>query len=136
MLDTIFTDLYDLGKSIDKIFTGYSPRIFGTYKWPETNIYENQDDYIVVAKLPGIDKKDVNITLKDNSLKISGERKKEIPEKANAYIDERFFGKFERNFLLNEKIDADKINAEMKNGILIVRLPKSPESKPKNIVIK
>jgi len=135
LLETIFDDLYDMGRSIDRIITGYAPRKFGTYKWPETNIYENHDDFIVVAKLPGVAKNDVNITLKDNALTISGERKKEKPENANVYVDERFSGKFERNFLLNEKIDADKINAEMKNGILIIKLPKSPESKPKSISI-
>jgi len=136
LLDTIFDDLYDIGRSIDKVFSGYTPRRFGTYKWPETNVYENHDDYIIVSKLPCVDKKDISITLKDNALKISGERKKDKPEKANLYIDERFSGKFERNFMLGEKIDADKIDAQMKNGILIVRLPKSPEAKPKNIAIK
>jgi len=136
LLETIFDDLYDIGRSIDKVFSGYSPRRFGTYKWPETNVYENHDDYIVVSKLPGVDKKDVNITLKDNALKISGERKKDKLEKSNLYIDERFSGTFERNFMLGEKVDADKISAEMKNGILIVKLPKSPETKPKSINIK
>jgi len=100
------------------------------------NVYENHDDYIVVARTPGIDKNDVNITIKDNSLKITGERKKDTLENANNYLDERFSGKFERSFLLNEKIDADKIDAEMKNGLLIIKLPKSPESKPRNITIK
>jgi len=136
LLDTIFNDLYDLSRNIDRVFVDYSPGRVRPYKWPEVNVYENHDDYIVVAKLPGIDKNEVTINLKDNALKISGERKKEKFDKANIYLDERFSGQFERSFLLNEKIDADKIDAEMKNGLLIIKLPKSPESKPKNITIK
>jgi len=136
LLDTIFNDLYDLSRSIDRVFVNYSPGKYRAYKWPEVNIYENHDDYIVVARLPGIDKNDVNINLKDNALKISGERKKEKLDNSNIYLDERYSGKFERSFLLHEKIDAEKIDAEMKNGLLIIKLPKSPEAKPRNITIK
>jgi len=136
LLDTIFNDLYDLSRNIDRVFVNYSPAKKWAHKWPEVNVYENHDDYIVVARTPGIDKNDVNITIKDNSLKITGERKKVTLENANNYLDERFSGKFERSFLLNEKIDAEKIDAEMKNGLLIIKLPKSPESKPRNITIK
>jgi HSP20 family protein len=105
-------------------------------KWPHANIYENHDDYVIVAKVPGVEKNDISVAIKDNSLKISGERKKENHENATNYFDERFSGKFERSFLLNEKIDADKIDAEMKNGLLMIKLPKSPEVKAKNITIK
>jgi len=136
LVETIFDDLYDLSRSIDRMFGAYSPRRFRTYKWPNANIYENHDDYIVVAKIPGVDKNDVNITVKDNSLKITGERKKDKHENANVYLDEINSGKFERSFLLNEKIAADKIDAEMKNGLLIIKLPKTPETKPRNITIK
>jgi HSP20 family protein len=132
MLDTIFNDLYDLGKSINKIFE-VNP-VYRYAKWPETNVYANNEEYVVALKIPGVEKKDISLTIKDNSLKINGERKKENNE--NYHLNERYSGKFERNILLDEKVMSDKIEAQLKNGLLIVKLPKSPEVKPKTINIK
>lgn len=134
MLTTFLDDLYDLNRDINRIFDTYPAR--GYYRWPEINIYNNNDEYIVVAKTPGLKKEDVSITLKDNALKITGERKKEEKGKSNIHLEERYTGKFERSFMLNEKVDAEKVDAEMKNGLLIVKLPKSPETKAKAITIK
>ena len=134
MLSTILDDLYDLNRNINRIFD--TTPTYKHYYWPEVNIYNNNDEFVVVAKLPGVKKEDVSIILKDNSLKISGEKKKEEKEDANSYFDERYTGKFERSFLLNEKVDNNKIEAEMKNGLLIIKLAKSPETKPKSITIK
>ncbi len=134
MLNTILDDLFDINRTITRLFDA-SPAYRYSY-WPEVNIYNNNDEYVVVAKLPGVKKEDVSITLKDNSLKISGEKKDDKKEKENGYLNERYSGKFERNFLLNEKVDSNKIDAEMKNGLLMIKLPKSPEVKPKSITIK
>ena len=133
MLRTIFDDLYDLNREMNRIFSGYQNN---KSNWAETNVYENNNGYVVVSKLPGLSKDDVNITLKDNSLQISGERKKEEMKGESVHLIERFSGKFERNFILNDKIDAGNIEAEMKNGLLMIKLPKSPETKPKKIEIK
>lgn len=132
MLNTILDDLFDINRAITRVFDS-TPAYRYSY-WPEVNIYNSNDEYVVVAKLPGVKKEDVSITLKDNSLKISGEKKDD--KKENCYLDERYSGKFERNFLLNEKVDSGKIDAEMKNGLLMIKLPKSPEVKPKSISIK
>jgi len=134
MYNTVFDELFKLNEEMGRVFNsvGYS----GRHRWPETNIYENRDEYILVSKMPGLEKDDIEIFLKDNSLTIRGERTKNAEEKQKRHLDERFSGKFERNFLLNEKIDVDSIQAETKNGLLIVKLPKSPESKPKRIEIK
>jgi HSP20 family protein len=136
LLETIFDDLYDLNRTMNRMFVTYPARRPRANKWPNANVYENHDDYVIVAKVPGVEKSDIAITVKDNSLKISGERKKENLENATNYFDERFSGKFERSFLLNEKIDAEKIDAELNNGLLMIKLPKSPEAKAKNITIK
>lgn len=134
MLATIFDDLYNLQNELDNfLFSDYRVR---RSRFPRVNIYENDDEYVVSAELPGVDKNDVSIILKDNSLKISGEIKKDKNKKDNAHLEERHEGNFERNILLNEKVDADKINAELKNGILLVKIPKSPETKPVSINIK
>jgi HSP20 family protein len=134
MLATIFDDLYNLQNELDNfLFSDYRVR---RRRFPRVNIYENDEEYIVSAELPGVDKKDVSIVLKDNSLKISGEIKREKNKNDNTHLEERYEGKFERNIMFNEKVEADKINAELKNGILLVKVPKSPETKPVSISIK
>jgi len=134
MLLNIFDDLYRLNREMNRLlYTGERTR---TTNWPEVNIYENEGEYMVLAKVPGIDKNDISISLKDNSLKIAGEKKIPVNENFNYHLRERKYGKFERNFLLNEKIETEKINAEVKNGFLLVKIPKSPETKPVKIEIK
>ena len=133
MFNTIFDDIYNLNREMSRVLNS---RNYKKAYWPEVNIYENQDDYRIVAKLPGVEKSNVNITLKDNSLRLTGKRFNEEGDERGNYLNERFIGDFERNFILNEKIDSEKINAEMDNGLLMIRLPKSPESKPRSITIK
>jgi HSP20 family protein len=133
MTYTIYNDLYRLNREMNRALFGGSSR--SSY-WPETNIYENENEYMVVGKVPGVEKEDISITIKDNSLKISGVKKDLKTEDENEHLKERKNGKFERNFLLNEKIDTEKINAEVKNGIVLIKIPKSPETKPVKIAIK
>jgi len=134
MYRTVFDELFKLNEEMGRVFNtvGYA----GVKRWPETNVYENKDEYILISKVPGMKKDEIHLSIKDNSLTIRGERKKASNEKARVHLDERFSGKFERNFLLNEKIDIDGIKAETANGLLMIKLPKSPESKPKRIEIK
>ena len=102
--------------------------------FPEVNIYESKDKYMVLAKIPGVDKKDIQISIKDNALKLSGEIKSKDSNKTY-YLTERISGSFKRNFMFDEKIDAEKVFAELKNGILTIDLPKSEDAKPKVITI-
>ena len=134
MYKTIFDDLFELNNEMNRVlknadFTEKS-------RWPETNTYENNDEYILVSKVPGLEREDIEITIKDNSLTIKGSRKKESAEQYKNHLDERFSGDFERSFLLNNKIDVDNIKAEASDGLLMIRLPKSAEKKPKKIEIK
>lgn len=133
MFSTIYDELFNLNREMNRIFRdqGYSSRYY-----PQTNIYENQDEYIIVAKMSGVPKEQLSITLKDNTLTISGDRKKEQHEKAVHHLAERYHGKFERSFMINEKIDADSINADLNNGLLMLKLSKSAETKPKKIEIQ
>ncbi|MFH1851901.1 MAG: Hsp20/alpha crystallin family protein [Candidatus Neomarinimicrobiota bacterium] len=109
----------------------------GTLRWaPSTDINENENGYTVIADLPGLDKKDVHINVKDNVLTISGERKYEKDEKSSFHRRERLHGTFQRCFRLPAMIDEDKINAKFKNGILTIDLPKAEEVKPREIEIK
>jgi len=106
---------------------------------PRINVEENENEWIISAELPGVAKKDVQINFQDNVLTISGEKKFEKEDKQkNFHRVERSFGKFSRSFNINSPIITDKIEAEFKDGVLAVTLPKAEEAKPKliNISVK
>jgi HSP20 family protein len=107
----------------------------GSWK-PVVDIYENEDKIVVKAELPGVDKKDIKVDLKDGVLTLGGERshEKEVKEE-NYYRKERAFGRFHRSFAVPSEIDPDKIKAEFKDGVLKVEIPKPEEQKPKKITV-
>jgi HSP20 family protein len=105
--------------------------------FPSLDISETKSDIVVKAELPGMDPKDVDISLSDGMLTIKGERKHEKEEKEEDYhFIERRFGTFARMVRLPKEVKRDKISASYKNGILKVTLPKSEEAKTKEIKIK
>ncbi|MGD9488322.1 MAG: Hsp20/alpha crystallin family protein [Calditrichaceae bacterium] len=104
---------------------------------PIVNVEETENDFMVSAELPGMTKDDIKITFQNNSLTISGEKKSEKDFKdANYHRYERRYGKFCRSISIPSSIVADKIEADYKNGVLMVNLPKAEEVKPKLIDIK
>jgi HSP20 family protein len=105
-------------------------------QYPTVDIYDNDENIIITAELPGIDKKDIVIDVKDDVLTLKGERSfdHEIKEE-KYYCRERTFGKFERVFRLPADIDPEKISADYKDGILKIDIPKSEEKKPKQIAV-
>lgn len=103
---------------------------------PSVDIYEEGNELVMRADLPGLEKKDVDISVTNNYLTISGERKKEEKvEKGSYFFYERTHGSFYRRFELPYGIDVDKIKAHMENGVLEVRLPKTVEAEGKKISI-
>ncbi|MBN1561944.1 Hsp20/alpha crystallin family protein [candidate division KSB1 bacterium] len=103
---------------------------------PRVDVKETKDAYEVLADLPGMEKKDINISLHDNVLTVSGERKYEKSEDKNSHFQERVYGNFSRSFRLPYQVDHKDVHAEYKNGVLKVVLQKSPEAKPREIEIK
>ncbi|MBI2739024.1 MAG: Hsp20/alpha crystallin family protein [Rhodospirillales bacterium] len=106
---------------------------------PPVDIVETDKAYEVTADVPGFDEKDIEVKLLNGTLYIKGERKSEKEEKKEGfYLSEREFGSFERRFELPDEVDADKIAATLKKGVLTVTLPKKPEAqKPaKKIEVK
>ncbi|HWR59182.1 MAG TPA: Hsp20/alpha crystallin family protein [Thermodesulfovibrionales bacterium] len=100
---------------------------------PSVDIYEEGNEIVLKADMPGMEKKDVDISISDGFLTISGERKKEEKvEKGNYYSYERSHGSFFRRFELPRDIDADKVKAHLDSGVLEVRLPKSEEAKERS----
>ena len=104
---------------------------------PAFDVSETEDEVIVKAELPGMDVKDIDITLTDGLLTIKGERKMEKEDKKENYHRiERQFGSFSRSLKLGTNVKADSIDAGYKDGILTVTLPKAEENKPKKIEVK
>ncbi len=107
-----------------------------TQAWaPAVEIYNTDDELVVVAELPGFEKKEVNISFENGRLSLSGERKAEDQEGRNHHRNERWFGVFERSFQLPTSYATDKIKANLHNGILTVTVPKKAEAKPRQISV-
>jgi HSP20 family protein len=101
---------------------------------PALDVYEQKDDFIVKAEIPGMAKDEIDISLEGNTLTIKGEKKKEEEVKEQDYYRcERTFGSFLRTIELPVAVQTDKVSASFKNGVLEVRLPKTAEAK-KNVV--
>jgi len=108
-----------------------------TRSWaPPVDIYETEDAIVLKAELPGIDPKDVEVRVEDNTLYLKGERnyEKEVNEQ-NYHRIERSYGSFARSFSLPNSISAEKVKAEYKDGLLTLTMPKREEAKPKTIKI-
>jgi HSP20 family protein len=104
---------------------------------PSVDILEDEKDIVVRAEIPGVTKEDLNVTLEDGVLTISGETKEEKEtKKKQIYRSERSYGSFTRSFRLPEALDQDKVKAQFKDGILEIRVPKTAEEKKKGMAIR
>ena len=101
---------------------------------PALDLYEDKDNLFVKVELPGMKREEIDVSLHEGSLSISGERKSEQKHQdADVYRAERFFGRFQRTVALPTAVAADKVKAQYKDGILTITLPKTDEAKPKRI---
>ena len=104
---------------------------------PAVDIQETEKEYVIKADLPEVKKEDVKVEFDDGVLTVEGERKQEKEETGKKFHKvERAYGKFARRFALPTEVDATKVSAEFKEGVLNVHLPKSPNGKPKAIAVK
>lgn len=109
----------------------------GGYDWmPSVEITENDAELMLTAELPGLEKKDIEIELLDDMLVLRGNKEDKREKKDERYrVWERWYGSFERAFTLPPTVDSAQIKAEMKNGVLTVRVPKLPVPEAKRIDI-
>jgi HSP20 family protein len=103
--------------------------------YPYIDLFQKDDDTVLTVELPGVKKEDINIEIKDNLFRISGERKVDYPEKSSAHRVERRNLKFDRTVKLPIRVDNEKVTAEYKNGVLSVVLPRAESDKPKQIKV-
>ena len=134
-----FGRLSDLREEIDRLFDSPLTELTRTSQllsgWtPALDVFEEKDNFVVKAELPGMKKEDIEVSFHDGSLSISGERKSETKhEDAEVYRAERFFGRFQRTGTLPAPVAVDKVKAAYKDGVLTITLPKTEEAKPKQI---
>lgn len=134
--------LSDLRNEIDRLFDAPLSELAHTSQllsgWtPALDMHEDKDNVVVKVELPGMKKEDINLSLHDGSLSISGERKSEQKfESAEVYRAERFVGRFQRTVALPAPVAVDKVKARYKDGVLTVTLPKTEEAKPKQIDVQ
>ena len=139
---TGFGRLSDLGEEIDHLFEAPLTELARTSQllsgWtPALDMHEDKDTITIHVELPGMKKEEIDISLHDGSLSISGERKTEQKfENAEVNRAERFVGRFQRTVNLPAAVAADKVKAKYKVGVLTIALPKTEESKPIRIDVQ
>jgi HSP20 family protein len=132
-----FDALLQFQRALDSFRTsgwlGSGPSAGGGY--PPLNVFRKGDDIVVITELPGIRKADLNIQIKGNTLRISGAKAVSYSDKAALHRRERLAGNFDRAITLPLEVDADRVKAEYRDGILALYLPRAERDKPKSIAI-
>lgn len=137
-----FSDIQNLHKEMNRLFDFTFPRwdsemplLSGQWA-PAIDVHDSKDNVVVKADLPGLTKEDINVSVQDDLLMISAEKKKESEAKEENYLrTERYHGSFYRALRLPAQIDPAKVNATFKDGVLELTLAKKEEAKPKQITI-
>ncbi len=136
-------DMFSLRNHANRVFgdfyfpTNREEGDMSMWNWnPVVDVYDNDDNIVLKAEIPGIDKKDIVVDVKGRVLTLKGERSSDNEVKEdNYYRRERCFGKFERAFNLPVDVELDKIKANYKDGVLEIEIPKPEEKKPKQITV-
>lgn len=134
--------LVNLRNEIDRLFDNFTSPwrrlVPAEPVWvPELDVYEDENNIMVSADLPGMKAEDIDISVAGNTLSISGEKKKEEEKKGrNYYRLEKSYGSFSRRIELPSAVDSKKISATYKDGVLEITLPKVEETKPKKVKVQ
>ena len=117
-------------------FGGREDRLLGVWS-PPLDVFQDKDHVFVKCELPGMKKEDIQISLHENTLTVSGERKQEREvREGDSYRSERFFGRFHRSVTLPVSVQTDHVTAQYKDGILNISLAKAEDAKPKHIEVQ
>jgi len=136
-----FGALYELQREMNRLFDGYGPRL-GAGLWarpaafPALNVWEAGDQVHAEAEIPGVSRDDIEVYAVGNELTIKGTRKPRESEDLSYHRRERGTGEFTRVVTLPVEVDADKVRASLKDGVLTVTLPKAQEARPRKITVK
>lgn len=135
---SIWREMERMQREMNRLFNDYTPfRYRAAPSYPALNLWADEESVVVRAELPGLTPEDIDISIDDGDLTLSGRRsREELPEDATYHRQERNYGSFTRSIRLPFKIEADEVEATMKNGVLTLTLPRAEEDKPKKITIK
>ncbi|HUL43181.1 MAG TPA: Hsp20/alpha crystallin family protein [Bacteroidota bacterium] len=134
-------DIANMQSELDRMFDRFRGGILDDSGMaafmPPVDITEDETNFTIRAEVPGVEKKDVSITVQNGVLTVRGEKKEDVEKKdKNVHRVERSYGSFQRSFTLPTTVKSDKIEASYDNGVLTISIPKSEESKPKEIEVK
>jgi HSP20 family protein len=136
-----FREVGDFQSELNRVFDGFFGRTGtmpgGDRVWaPAVDMYETKDDLVVTAELPGVNEKEVQLSITGDVLSLRGERTlNQDTSQENFHRGERWYGRFERHLSLPISVQADKVKATYRDGVLTITLPKAEEIKPKSIKI-
>lgn len=132
-----FATLLGLQRAMDdaKRSDWFGIRTTGRGAFPPVNVFEQGEDFAVVAELPGVKKEDLDIQVKGATLRIRGRKAIDYGEKVSVHRRERAAGEFDRVVTLPAQIDSSKVKAEYRDGVLTLRLPRAESEKPRSVAI-
>ena len=137
MIPTVWDEMDRLQREMNRLFDSYDRGGLPTAGFPSMNVWMNDEGAVVTAELPGVEVKDLDISVVGEALTLSGERKAEgLPKDSVYQRQERGFGRFTRTIDLPFTVEANKVQASLEKGILRILLPRAEQDKPKKIVVK
>jgi HSP20 family protein len=141
--DRTFSMLDELRRRMDRMWQdwdadepGLSTQLSSSQAWPRVNVFDTGSALVLKADVPGVHEKDLQISINQGALSISGERKGDAPEGYAVHRQERGAVNFSRAFSLPVPVDADKTTATVKDGVLTITLAKAPEAQPRKIGVQ
>jgi HSP20 family protein len=128
-----------LRRDMNRLYTDWSTTARPTVApgYPAVNVWTDTDSAVVTAEIPGVSLEDIEISVEDDTLTLRGDRQREaLAEEATYHRRERRFGSFLRTFRLTLRVDSEKVDATLRNGVLSISLPRAEEDKPRKIAIR
>jgi HSP20 family protein len=132
-----FATLLGLQRAVDSVMgtDWFGSRTSGSGTFPPVNVFTDGEDYVLVAELPGVRKEDLDVEVNGDTLRIQGKKTIAYDERASVHRRERLAGQFDRTLTLPTEIDAAKVAAEYRDGLLTLRLPRAEHAKPRTVAI-
>ena len=132
-----FAALLGLQRAMDSVMGSdwFGSRTSGTGAFPLINVFNDNDGFVLVAELPGVKKEDLDIQVRGDTLRIQGKKTIAYDAGASVHRRERTAGQFDRTLTLPDDVDAAKVAADYRDGVLTVRLPKAESAKPRTVTI-
>jgi len=132
-----FDALLGLQQALDAFRTSgwLEPSLSGGGTHPPVNVFRKGDDFVIITELPGVQKADLDIQVRGRTLRIAGKKTAAYPDKASVHRRERLSGTFDRAVTLPIEINADSVQADYRDGILALLLPRAERDKPKRIQV-